>query len=181
MPFTIKDGTGKGFEAKVNEDNQLLTNATTATEEHHQNEEHEKAWTASFDAIDPTGADDYFVNLKNTATSVRAIARIAITSTVAGYVEVQRVTGTSSGGSADEINSFTFGGSDPADFAFESGVDITGLTDAGVMRFAWLQANITEYLEFPQSIRLAQNEQCALLWTVSTGILTGNVDFYEEA
>jgi len=72
------------------------------------------------------------------------------------------------------------GASAPANFTFESGVNITGLTDAGVLRFRWLQVNITEVMEFPQGIRLTQNEQCALLWTNSTGSLTGNVDFYEE-
>ena len=181
MAITIKDGTGKAFEQKVDSDNRAHTKATTSSEEHHQNDDHQKAWTVSFDAVDPTDVNDYFLNMKNTATAVRAISRIVVTSTVAGYLEVQRVTGTSIGGAAEEINSWTFGASDPADFTAESAVDITGLTDAGVLRFVRLQANITEYIEFPQGLRLLQNEQCALLWTPNTGVLTGNVDLYEEA
>lgn len=180
MANTIKDGTGSGFELKIDKDNRAHVASVTASEEHHENEDNQKAWTGSFDAIDPTEVDDYFLNMKNTSTAVRAISRIEITSTVAGYLEVQRVTGTSIGGAADEVNSWTFGASDPDGFTFETAVDITGLTDAGVVRFRWLQANVTEVIEFPQTIRLLQNEQCALLWTPNTGILTGNVDFYEE-
>ncbi len=180
MPNTIKDGTGTGNELKIDSDNRAHTFAVQTTEEHHENEDNLKAWTASFDAIDPTDVDDYFVYIRNTATETRAISRIEITSTVAGYLEVQRVTGTVIGGAADEINSWTLGAADPSEFTFLTAVDITGLTDAGVLRFRWLQANITEVLEFPQTIRLTQNEAMALLWTPNTGILTGNIDFYEE-
>lgn len=180
MPNTIKDGTGKGFELKIDSDNRAHVASVQASEEHHENEDNLKAWTASFDAVDPTGADDYFVYMQNTAKETRVISRISITSTAAGVVEVQHVTGTALGGGADEVNSWTIGAADPSEFTFQSGVDITGLTDAGVLRFAALQVNITEYLEFPQTIRLPQNQAIALLWTASTGGLTGNIDFYEE-
>lgn len=180
MSFILEDGTGKGFKAKITKDNQISTFAVTTSEEHHENEDNQKAWTGSFDAINPTSNDDYFVNMKNSSTAVRVISRIEITSTVAGYLEIQKVTGTSIGGVADEVNSWTIGGPDLDSFTFESSVDITGLTDAGVLRFRWLRADITEVIDFPQTIRLLQNAQVALLWTVSTGILTGNIDFYEE-
>lgn len=180
MGNSVKDGTGSGKEWKINEDNRGEVDSVQASEEHHENEDNEKAWTGAFDAIDPTSSDDYFVAMKNTATEVRAVSRLTVSSTVAGILEVQRVTGTSVGGSGDEINSWTLGGADPVDFTFESGVDITGLVDAGVMRFVTLEANVERIVEFPQTIRLKTNQQLALLWTITTGILTGNVDFYEE-
>lgn len=180
MGFVIDDGTGDGFSAKVDKDKRLHTFSVTSAEEHHENEDNEKAWTVSFDAINPTCSDDYFLNLNNTSTAVRAVSRIEVSSTVAGILEVQRVTGTSCGGAAEEVNSWTFGGADPSCFTAESGVNITCLTDAGVLRFITLEANVGRVVEFPQTLRLKQNEQMALLWTVSTGILTGNIDFYEE-
>ena len=181
MPFILEDGTGKGFKARVDKDNRLHTFTVEIPEEHHENEVFENAWNGAFDAIDPTSSDDYFVYIQNKAKEVRSITRIAITSTVAGFLEVQAVTGAASGGGADEVNSYTIGGADPSDFTFESGVDITNLADAGVLHFHWLEANKTAHMEFPQTIRLKTNQAIALLWTVTTGILTGTVDFYEES
>jgi len=180
MPIVVEDGSGGAFKLKVDSDNRAHVASVQASEEHHENEDNLRAWTASFDAIDPTGADDYFVYIQNTAKETRAISRIAITSTAAGIVEVQHVTGVAVGGSDDEVNSWTIGAADPSEFTFQSGVNITGLTDAGVLRFAALQVNITEYLDFPQTLRLPQNQAIALLWTSTTGGLTGNIDFYEE-
>jgi len=180
MSFILEDGTGSGKKLKINNDNRLEADAVISGEEHHENEDNQKSWNVAFDALDPTCTDDYFLNLKNTSEAVRALSRIVITSTVAGYVEVQRVTGTSVGGAAEQVNSFTFGGADPSCFTAESAVNITGLVDAGVLRFIWLPANVTQFVEFEPTIRLLQNEQAALLWTTCTGILTGTIDFYEE-
>lgn len=180
MATTIKDGTGKGFEWQINKDNKGEVNAVTLTEEHHENEDNQRSWTIAFDAVDPTSSDDYFLHIKNTDTAVRTITRITVSSTVAGILEVQKVTGTSIGGAAEQVNSMTLGSPVPSNFTAESAVDITGLTDDGVLRFITLEANVERVVEFPQGIRMPQNEQVALLWTITTGILTGNVDIYEE-
>ena len=180
MAFILEDGTGKAFKAKVDDDGRLTVFATTLPEEHHVNQDAERSWSVPFDAIDPTSDTDYFFAMKNTDTAVRVIPRIAITSTVAGYLEIQAVTGTTIGGGAVVPVNHTVGGSVPANLTTETAVDITGITDAGVIHFHWLVANVTAHIEIPATIRLKQNQQIALLWTVSTGILTGTVEVYEE-
>lgn len=180
MPQQIEDGTGKRFTLKIDADNRAAVFATTLPEEHHVNQAVEKFWNIPFDAIDPTSNDDYFIHVRNTDTAVRVIPRINITSTVAGFVELQRVTGTSVGGGDVVPVNATSGGSAPANLTAETAVDITGLTDAGVHHFHWLEANKTAHIFLPATIRLKQNEAFALLWTVSTGILTGTIEIYEE-
>lgn len=181
MSFILEDGTGSGKKAKVDGDNRLATFAVQTSEEHHENEDNKRAWTASFDALDPTGADDYFAVLQNTDTAIRAVSRLIVSSTTAGILEFQRVTITTlSGGSADEVNSWSLGEADPSGITFETGVNITGITDAGVLRFITLVANVGRVIEFFQTARLKQNEAIALLWTAGDGVLTGNIDFYEE-
>lgn len=180
MAIQIEDGTGRRFTLKVDADGRAAVFATTLPEEHHVNQDAEKFWSVPFDAVDPTSNDDYFIHIKNTDTAVRVIPRVNITSTVAGFVELQRVTGTSVGGGDVVPVNATGGGSAPANLTTETGVDITGLVDGGVHHFHWLQANVTAHIFLPATIRLKQNEQFAILWTVSTGILTGTVEIYEE-
>ena len=66
MSLVIEDGTGSGLKVKVDKDHRLETISTTLPDEHHVNQEREGSWAVPFDAIDPTGADDYFVYLQNT-------------------------------------------------------------------------------------------------------------------
>src|SRR3989304_5177450 len=54
-----------------------------------------KAWAVLFEAVDPTGANDHFFHMKPTGDAVE-ITKIELYSTVAGFVEVHRATGTSS-------------------------------------------------------------------------------------
>lgn len=180
MPQQIEDGSGKRFTLHIDADGRATTFSTTLPEEHHVNQSSEKTWAVPFDAINPTDVDDYFIHVRNTDTAVRVIPRIAVTSTVAGYIEIQAVSGTSIGGAAVVPVNNTVGGSAPANLTAETAVDITGLTDGGVIHFHWLEANKTAHIEIPATVRLKQNQAMALLWTVSTGILTGTIEVYEE-
>ena len=182
MGQPISNGAGDGeFDARVDSNLRLHVFATTVPEEHHVNKVNEASWTFPFDNINPAGNDDYFFVVQNTNKAVRVVARLSITSTVAGFVELQTVTiSTLSGGSAITPVPHTPGAEVPADLTVESGVDITGITDAGVHHFHWLEANKTAHIELPASIRLKTNRAMALLWTVSTGNLTGGVEIYEE-
>lgn len=180
MPLQVEDGSGKRFTWHIDEDGRGTVFATILPEEHHVNQSVEKTWNIPFDAIDPTSNDDYFIHVRNTDTAVRVIPRIIVTSTVAGYLEIQAVSGTSIGGAAVVPVNNTVGGSAPANLTAETAVDITGLTDDGVVHFHWLEANKTAHIELPSTIRLKQNQAMALLWTVTTGILTGTIELYEE-
>ncbi len=168
------------YGAIVDKDGRQLTFSTTLPEEHHVNQVTEKTWNIPFKAIDPTSDNDYFIHVRNTDTSVRVIPRISVTSTVAGYIEIQAVSGTSIGGGDVVPVNNTVGGSAPANLTAETAVDITGLTDDGVLHFHWLEAAKTSHIEIPATIRLKQNQAMAILWVPATGILTGIIEIYEE-
>ena len=181
MTVILESAGTTGYKAIIDKDGRVTTFSTTLPESHHVNQVTEKSWAIPFDAIDPTTSDDYFVYLKNTDAAVRVIDRMAITSTVAGYLEIQEVTGPAGGGQATLTPvSFTVGGPAPVNFTAESDPDITGLTEVGKLHFHWLIAATTAHIEFPQTIRLKQNQAIALNWTVATGILTGSLEMYEE-
>lgn len=135
-------------------------------------------WTFPFDAIDPDGADDYFVYIRNDDDNdLLAITRINAFTTVAGTLEIQRVTGTPSGGTDVTLVPRNLGSTKLPGGTFQTGTNITGLTDNGVLEFWELEAIIT-----PPSrpldndpIIIPPNFAVAFLWTESTGILTGNI------
>ena len=180
MPQQIEDGSGKRFTWHIDADGRGTVFATTLPEEHHVNQKAEKFWNVPFDAINPTSDNDYFIHVRNTDTSVRVIPRINITSTVAGYLEIQSVSGTSIGGAAVVPVNATVGGPTPANLTAETAVDITGLTNDGVQHFHWLEADKTAHINLPATIRLKQNQAMALLWVPATGILTGTIEVHEE-
>ncbi len=180
MPMQLEDGSGKRFTVHIDADGRMTTFSTILPEEHHVNQKAEKFWSIPFSAIDPTSDNDYFIHVRNTDISVRVIPRINVTSTVAGYLQIQSVTGTSIGGAGVVPVSATVGGPTPANLTTETAVDITGLTDAGVQHFHWLEAAKTAHINLPATIRLKENQAMALLWVPATGILTGTIEIYEE-
>lgn len=156
---------------------------TAAVVESDMEDRNEKgfAWSLPFDAIDPTGADDKFVYIKNTESALNLhIRRIRVSSTVVGMLEVLRVTGTAAGGSGVTLVNFneSFNSKTP-EGVFETGADITGLTDAGKYAFQQLPVADTEYnIHIPHDIILGKNGAIALNWVPATGILTGTVWFF---
>ena len=133
-----------------------------------------------FDAVDPTGADDYFVYILYSGTGELHITDVRLTSTVAGFMEPQVVTGTAAGGTAVGLVNRNLGSSKVPDGTYEFGVDITGLTDAGHLHHMWLQANVEGHLGLNGHYIIQPGQAMALLWTAATGILSGTVSMYEK-
>ncbi len=158
----------------------LLVQAVTETDMEDRNEEG-FVWGIPFDAIDPTGADDKFLYIQNTEPSLNMhIRRGHASSTVAGRLEVQRVTGTAAGGSDVTLVNFNHGFATKTPTGiFQTGVDITGLTDGGVHRFQQLDTVDKTYeFTFHHDIILNKNGAVALHWVPGTGILTGMLYFF---
>lgn len=175
----FEDGTGTGFRAKVNSRNQLAVQSIYHSLYMHEALNSGRAWTIPFDAVDPTGADDYFVYIRNDSAIYNLIlVALNASSTVAGTLELQTVTGTPSGGSNITLVAKKIGTTLAPDITAQSGVDITGLTDGGVHEFVELFTTVwTESVRLmDRPIIIPQSQAAALLWTESTGILTGKVD-----
>lgn len=165
---------------EVNDEGRALTQAVTETDMEERNEDG-FAFSLPFDAVDPTGADDIFCYIKNTESDLNLhIRRIRVSSTVVGMLEVIRVTGTAAGGSGVTLLNFNDGfSSKTPEGIFETGSDITGLTDGGKYAFQQLAVADTNYdIQIPHDVILNKNGAFALNWVPATGILSGTVWFF---
>ena len=140
-----------------------------------------KAWSLPFDAVDPTAADDLFVYLKNNGDKDVILEQVDAISTVAGILELFRVTGTAVGVTdGTPVNKTNHAGDKP-DVTYGYGVDITGLTDAGKYAFIELVAVTARDYKIPHGgVRIRKTEAVALSWTQATGVLSGVLHVYEE-
>lgn len=166
--------------AEVTDAGRLHTSAVIESDMEKRNETG-FAWCLPFDAVDPTGADDIFAYIQNAESSLNLhVRRIRVSSTVVGMLEVLRVTGTATGGSTATLVNFNegFAAKTPAG-TFETGVDITALTDGGKYAFQQLTVADTTYdIEIPHDIILDKNGAIALNWVPATGILSGTIWFF---
>ena len=176
----IEDGTGKGFRAEVDSKNRLDVHAEN--ESRREGLDSGKSWSLAFNVTDPAGADDYFVHINNTGSATYIITDIRTFSTVAGSIEVHKVTGTASyaGAVALDITSRNLGSAVLPTGTFNSDTNTTGLTNAGVLMYMYHPANTNTDLLLRAGIIVPPGTQIALLWDTGTGILSGTISMYEH-
>jgi len=163
--------------ATVNDFGQLLTEATISSEDRHININHEKVWSLPFQ-VDPAGAGDYFFYLKNTDSISYMVTDFRGASTVAGYVEINHVTGIAAyvGETAVAPVNRHLGSSNQPDCTINTDVDITGLTNAGtIFRMDVATVNQLNHLQTTAGIIIPPGQAIALSWSEATGIMNGNV------
>ena len=138
-----------------------------------------KAWRLSINALDPTGANDIFAYINNTSQRTREIHSMEISSTVAGNVEPQRVTGTAAGGTnaTTALANLSGKGEKPAEADVQTAVDITGLTNVFDLGHYYLIADTPR--EIYLGIRVPAGQAVAFNWEAATGILSGSITFFE--
>ncbi len=179
----IKDGAGSGLNAKVNKENRLDVESVSRSIEQHINEKYKKTYTLSYDAIDPTGADDYFLYIKNTGTKNLHVTHIRTRTTVVGVVEIHNVTGTVIFGTETAITpeNLTVGDSSTITAVTSADVNATGLANAGILFYQRLAVAATDYLlKIDAHIIIPPGQAIAFLWDTASGILSGNVTIYED-
>jgi len=177
----IKDATGTGKSLKVTDENRAATDSVSRSITQHINEIYEKHFSITFDAIDPTGADDYFLYFKNTGTKNIHLTKFRLRSTVVGSVELHRVTGTASSGTTlTPVNRF-LGSTNAVTSTIETDPNFTGLSEAGVLIRLRLDTVDKDYtVDAPSHIIIPPGQAIAGLWDAATGALSGTVDFYED-
>ncbi len=138
-----------------------------------------RAWTLPFNAVDPTGADDVMAVIKPTSGNPIEVIQVEVSSTVAGNLEPMVGTGALTG--LTDVPCRNLGGGATQPKAEKgTGVDITGITQVGgQIGHYFLVADTPRVIDFPGGVRVEINESFALLWEVATGILSGNVTFFE--
>lgn len=178
----IEDGKGSGRTALVDSENRIVTFSVQEPHDRHLNRDENKVWSLPFQAIDPVGADDYFIYIKNTGTVNLAITDIRLESTVAGTVEVHHVTGTKGDTAAATItpvNRF-LGSSLQPSATCETDTNATGLTSAGIVfMLDCLTPGQQYHLSTSANIFIPPGQAVALLWDTSTGALSGVISLVE--
>ena len=172
MAEIIKDGTGAGYTARVNNANQLDVFAVTEPEDKFLNK-NGGVWTLYFE-VTPAGANDYFFYLKNTGTAVLSISDIRVHGSVATELYYKKVSGTPSyiTGTEPSITNRNLGSSSSPTITAKYDTDITGLTDEGVLFFENIAAANTRYkLSTSSNIIIPSGSAVAFQRVAATGLI----------
>lgn len=165
---------------KATSEGELWVHSRNSEEMLYANQHFGNAWTMPFDAFDPDATDKKFCYIQNGSNAVDIHVRhFDFITTVAGILEIIRVTGVATSGTGvtlvSENENFS---TDTPDGIFEDGADIGGLTDVGKHAFMQLETGKNNRLTIFHDIILGKNGAIALNWVPSTGVLTGTVKFY---
>ena len=181
MPDYILGANGQII--KATKEGELWVHSRNSEEMLYANQHDGQAWVMGWDAFDPDATDKIFGYIKNGSNDVDIHVRhFAFETTVAGFLEIIRVTGTATSGTPVVLvaENENFSANTP-DGIFEDGTDIGGLTDGGKHDWMYLETGKMNRLTVHHDIILGKNGAIALNWVPSTGILTGTVKFYTHA
>lgn len=179
----IKDGSGTGNTLRINSENRADVESVSRSITQHINEKYEKHLSITFEAIDPVGADDYFLYIKNTGTKNLHLTKFRFKTTVIGTIELHHVTGTASFAAETAITPVNrnLGSSESLTAVTSADTNTTGLSNAGtLLRLTLSTANVDFMDEAPSHIILPPGQALACLWDTATGILAGTIDIYED-
>jgi len=159
-----------GQVANVDDENRLSTFSITQSEDKHRNIE-SKFWTLRFTNT-PTGAGDNFFYLRNDGTKDIVITDIRISSSVVTQIFYNHVSGTPVGGTTVTPLNRNLGSSVTPSATIEQGVDITGLTDIGVVFFEECSiVNTLFHLKTTSTIIIPQGQAIAFQRVEATGLI----------
>lgn len=178
----IVDGGGSGRVAKVDKDQRLLTTAIAQPLDQHINAESGKAWSISFDGLNPAGDGDYVIYIKNDGVNDLRIPDIRIKcDTAASQLEIHEVTGAAVGGSDITPVSRTVGSGALPTATIQSGTDITGLTSGGILFYIQcVTVDKEEHLSTSSNIDIPKGRAIALLIEEGTANVTGVISLVES-
>lgn len=182
MGLEIKDGTGSGSLAKVDNSNRLATSSIVQTENHRINREG-NAYVVYAD-ITPTGAGDTFMYIKNTSNDSDMIInwyRIW-SGTNADAIDIYlNEEGTPAGTTVITPVNSNAGSSNQADGEFYEGVNITGLSGGLLFDRLRLAGNGEDVLgEYPGDIVLKKGNVLTLRALTGTFPLEVTLSFFYD-
>lgn len=173
-------GGSNGNVADVDDENRLSTFAVTQNDDRHANTEG-RYWSI-FVTVTPTDVNDRFFYLRNDGTKELSITDIRASCSAVSQLLYKRVTGAPVGGTAvTEITSRKLGNPTIPNATVEQGVDITGLTDGGVLFFEECDVvNRLEHLKTSSSIIIPQGQAVAFERAAATGLITMVLSLSEQ-
>ncbi len=169
----FEDGTGKGFKAKIDDENRLHTFSVIEPEDKHINRSG-GVWSLYF-TVTPAGANDHFFYFKNTGTDDLGITDIRISSSVATEILYEQVSGTPTyvTGTDSDVTSRNLGNTNVPEAIMKFDTDITGLSSSGVIAFEECAAADTKYTTtMTSSVIVPQGQAVAFKRVAATGLIT---------
>lgn len=172
----IVDGTGRGFEAEVDDHGRLMTFSVTEAEDKHVNKHTGKVWSLPFTTT-PVGPSDAFFYLKNTGAVNLFITDIRVDVAAAEVVTVNKVTGTPTFTSGGDITAISrnLGAALEPDATIKYDTNTTGLVDAGELFFLTCEANKLSHLRTSSNILVTPGSAIALYATTGAAAIKGMV------
>jgi hypothetical protein len=138
----LEDGTGKGYKASVNSENELEVRAQTTIRAEWECHNNARAYAMYFSQAEAnSGANECLGYIKNTSDDDLVIDEIAIHSVSADHVYISTVTGTAAGGSAITPTNANVGSGLTATCTTMQHTAITGLTAVGRLMNFYCAAN----------------------------------------
>lgn len=182
MAQQIESARGTGYGLEIDAQNRALTLSVTEPEDFHINQSNGKVWSIPFEGLNPAGADDYVVYIKNTGSKNLRITDVRIMAdTAATQVEINVVTGTATGGSDITPVARNLGSSETPTATIQSGTDIGGLTSAGTLFFLQCDTVNREYhLRTTSNIIIPKSKAVGLLVETATANVTGVISLLES-
>lgn len=175
--ITIKDGTGKGYQAKVDANNMIRARVVSESVEHYANYTLGLAFSLYFN-VTPTGANDCFFYFKNTNTHPIVFEGFAAYAASAEAIDVYlKHTGTPSGGSTLTETNLNTSSASSLDATIQYGNDITGLSGGSLAYRYYIPANSsTNSINFEQDI-IVYPQTTLTLYAVNGAInIVGHMD-----
>ena len=176
-------GINGGF-GSFDVDGNWNTNAVTQPHPEFLNTKEGKVWALDINAIDPVGAADKFFYFENTGSLDIKIHSIRLSSTVAGFFTVKKVTGTPTFTAGNDVTpvSFNTNKSPVVSATIKTDTDTTGLTDAGIWeRISLATANVENHIDIESTIIIGPGGCMALEWSAATGALSGTIIICQNA
>jgi len=182
MGLQIEDGQGRGYSAGESEENRLLTDCITSSNEHHVNHLHGEAYNVYF-SQSPTANDDcifYMVNDSDTDLCVEGI-KIYVSAACEVYVQINDK-GTRLSATALTPVNLNGGSGKSADGTFEKGADLDGATStitggSELERFKFIGEAATDTFNFEQDLILPKNSTMTIWCDTSAATVNGTVIF----
>jgi len=173
MGLIIEGGTGNGYSAAVNSDNQMLTSAVTVTKEHEVNHADGQAYSvfAQLTPAEVTGAAlGCFMYIKNTSDTDMIISEMMMYAASAETFSIKLGDeGTPVDGTTTTPSNRNAGSGNVATGTFQTGTNITGLS-GGVTVFGFSKSTGSSERIAPASSFIVPKNKVA---TVYVG--TGNI------
>jgi len=180
MGFQIEDGSGKGYQAKVNNESMISVYAVIDSKQSHTNIRHGTSYNLLFSQTGDSTASSCILYIKNEDIEPLIVKGIGANVASDEYIEVVlNDSGTPVGGSAIAPVNLNSGINNVAEGVFQSGSNITGLSGGSkAFKLFYVGGEPTKYFNFDQDIIVARNRTLTL-YCVNGGILIeGFVSFF---